>query len=145
MFKMGLRQGQSWMLLGWTLLLASSGPDLSWKQTIFRWQTTKPFWTKWRIRKLKNVRGKLSKMSRADLEEEYVGDVPKPIKAYEYGARWWFSQNVANDLKLCQGKRYNEVKDDHLGLLPSELPSQGDSNKKHTTRSRSDRRGLPRT
>ena len=64
---------------------------------------------------------KLSKMSRAELEEEY-GSV---IQSYKRFLTMGQGDNVTatmdfEDVKLIW-KRYNEVKDDHLGLLPSEL------------------------
>ena len=71
--------------------------------------------------KVETLEDKLSKMSRAELEEEY-GDV---IQAYKRFTNMGQGDTILakwdmNDLKLLW-KRYNEVKDDHLGLLPSEL------------------------
>lgn len=71
--------------------------------------------------KVETLEDKLSKLSRAELEEEY-GDV---IQAYKRFTNMGQGDTILakwdmNDLKLLW-KRYNEVKDDHLGLLPSEL------------------------
>lgn len=71
--------------------------------------------------KVETLEEKLSKMSRAELEEEY-GSV---IQSYKRFLTMGQGDNVTatmdfEDVKLIW-KRYNEVKDDHLGLLPSEL------------------------
>jgi hypothetical protein len=71
--------------------------------------------------KVETLEEKLSKMSRAELEEEY-GTV---IQSYKRFLTMGQGDNVTatmdyEDVKLIW-KRYNEVKDDHLGLLPSEL------------------------
>ena len=113
---------QSWDAASGTYLPPSSGTDLSWKQTIsLGWQKRQAILNKVKNPKVKTLEEKLSKMSRAELEEEY-GDVIQAYKRYtNMGqgdailAKW-----DMNDLKLLW-KRYNEVKDDHLGLLPSEL------------------------
>ena len=105
-----------------TYLPPSSGSDLSWKQTVsLGWQKRQAILNKVKNPKVETLEEKLSKMSRAELEEEY-GDVIQAYKRYtNMGqgdailAKW-----DMNDLKLLW-KRYNEVKDDHLGLLPSEL------------------------
>lgn len=105
-----------------TYLPPSSGSDLSWKQTTsLGWQKRQAILNKVKNPKVETLEEKLSKMSRAELEEEY-GDVIQAYKRYtNMGqgdailAKW-----DMNDLKLLW-KRYNEVKDDHLGLLPSEL------------------------
>lgn len=113
---------QSWDAASGTYLPPSSGSDLSWKQTIsLGWQKRQAILNKVKNPKVETLEEKLSKMSRAELEEEY-GDVIQAYKRYtNMGqgdailAKW-----DMNDLKLLW-KRYNEVKDDHLGLLPSEL------------------------
>lgn len=113
---------QSWDAASGTYLPPSSGTDLSWKQTIsLGWQKRQAVLNKVKSPKVETFEDKLSKMSRAELEEEY-GDVIQAYKRYtNMGqgdailAKW-----DMNDLKLLW-KRYNEVKDDHLGLLPSEL------------------------
>ena len=71
--------------------------------------------------KVETLEDKLSKMSRAELEEEY-GDVIQAYKRFTNMGQGdaILSKWDMNDLKLLW-KRYNEVKDDHLGLLPSEL------------------------
>ena len=100
----------------------SSGTDLSWKQTIsLGWQKRQAVLNKVKNPKVETLEDKLSKMSRAELEEEY-GDV---IQAYKRFTNMGQGDTILakwdmNDLKLLW-KRYNEVKDDHLGLLPSEL------------------------
>ena len=105
-----------------TYLPPSSGTDLSWKQTIsLGWQKRQAVLNKVKNPKVETFEDKLSKMSRAELEEEY-GDV---IKAYKRFTNMGQGDTILakwdmNDLKLLW-KRYNEVKDDHLGLLPSEL------------------------
>lgn len=113
---------QSWDAASGTYLPPSSGTDLLWKQTIsLGWQKRQDILNKVKNPKVETLEEKLSKMSRAELEEEY-GDVIQAYKRYtNMGqgdailAKW-----DMNDLKLLW-KRYNEVKDDHLGLLPSEL------------------------
>ena len=113
---------QSWDAASGTYLPPSNGADLSWKQTIsLGWQKRQAILNKVKNPKVETLEEKLSKMSRAELEEEY-GDVIQAYKRYtNMGqgdailAKW-----DMNDLKLLW-KRYNEVKDDHLGLLPSEL------------------------
>lgn len=113
---------QSWDAASGTYLPPSSGSDLSWKQTVsLGWQKRQAILNKVKNPKVETLEEKLSKMSRAELEEEY-GDVIQAYKRYtNMGqgdailAKW-----DMNDLKLLW-KRYNEVKDDHLGLLPSEL------------------------
>ena len=113
---------QSWDAASGTYLPPSSGSDLSWKQTTsLGWQKRQAILNKVKNPKVETLEEKLSKMSRAELEEEY-GDVIQAYKRYtNMGqgdailAKW-----DMNDLKLLW-KRYNEVKDDHLGLLPSEL------------------------
>ena len=113
---------QSWDAASGTYLPPSSGVDLSWKQTVsLGWKKRQANLNKVKNPKVETLEDKLSKMSRAELEEEY-GDVIQAYKRYtNMGqgdailAKW-----DMNDLKLLW-KRYNEVKDDHLGLLPSEL------------------------
>ena len=113
---------QSWDADSGTYLPPSSGTDLSWKQTIsLGWQKRQAVLNKVKNPKVETFEDKLSKMSRAELEEEY-GDV---IKAYKRFTNMGQGDTILakwdmNDLKLLW-KRYNEVKDDHLGLLPSEL------------------------
>ena len=113
---------QSWDATSGTYLPPSSGSDLSWKQTIsLGWQKRQAILNKVKNPKVKTLEDKLSKMSRAELEEEY-GDV---IQAYKRFTNMGQGDTILakwdmNDLKLLW-KRYNEVKDDHLGLLPSEL------------------------
>ena len=113
---------QSWDAASGTYLPPSSGTDLSWKQTIsLGWQKRQAVLNKVKNPKVETFEDKLSKMSRAELEEEY-GDV---IKAYKRLTNMGQGDTILakwdmNDLKLLW-KRYNEVKDDHLGLLPSEL------------------------
>ena len=113
---------QSWDATSGTYLPPSSGTDLSWKQTIsLGWQKRQAVLNKVKNPKVETFEDKLSKMSRAELEEEY-GDV---IKAYKRFTNMGQGDTILakwdmNDLKLLW-KRYNEVKDDHLGLLPSEL------------------------
>ena len=113
---------QSWDAASGTYLPPSSGVDLSWKQTVsLGWQKRQANLNKVKNPKVETLEDKLSKMSRAELEEEY-GDVIQAYKRFTTMgqgdvvlAKW-----DMNDLKLLW-KRYNEVKDDHLGLLPSEL------------------------
>lgn len=113
---------QSWDAASGTYLPPSSGVDLSWKQTVsLGWQKRQAILNKVKNPKVETLEDKLSKMSRAELEEEY-GDV---IKAYKRLTNMGQGDTILakwdmNDLKLLW-KRYNEVKDDHLGLLPSEL------------------------
>ena len=113
---------QSWDATSGTYLPPSNGADLSWKQTIsLGWQKRQAVLNKVKNPKVETLEEKLSKMSRAELEEEY-GDV---IKAYKRFTNMGQGDTILakwdmNDLKLLW-KRYNEVKDDHLGLLPSEL------------------------
>ena len=113
---------QSWDAASGTYLPPSSGTDLSWKQTIsLGWQKRQAVLNKVKNPKVETFEDKLSKMSRAELEEEY-GDV---IQAYKRFTNMGQGDTILakwdmNDLKLLW-KRYNEVKDDHLGLLPSEL------------------------
>lgn len=113
---------QSWDAASGTYLPPSSGTDLSWKQTIsLGWQKRQAVLNKVKNPKVETFEDKLSKMSRAELEEEY-GDV---IKAYKRFTNMGQGDTILakwdmNDLKLLW-KRYNEVKDDHLGLLTSEL------------------------
>ena len=113
---------QSWDAASGTYLSPSSGSDLSWKQTIsLGWQKRQAVLNKVKNPKVETFEDKLSKMSRAELEEEY-GDV---IQAYKRFTNMGQGDTILakwdmNDLKLLW-KRYNEVKDDHLGLLPSEL------------------------
>ena len=113
---------QSWDAASGTYLPPSSGTDLSWKQTIsLRWQKRQAILNKVKNPKVKTLEEKLSKMSRAELEEEY-GTV---IQSYKRFLTMGQGDNVTatmdfEDVKLIW-KRYNEVKDDHLGLLPSEL------------------------
>ena len=105
-----------------TYLPPSSGTDLSWKQTIsLGWQKRQAILNKVKNPKVETLEEKLSKMSRAELEEEY-GTV---IQSYKRFLTMGQGDNVTatmdfEDVKLIW-KRYNEVKDDHLGLLPSEL------------------------
>ena len=94
--------------------------------------------------KVETLEEKLSKMSRAELEEEY-GTV---IQSYKRFLTMGQGDNVTatmdfEDVKLIW-KRYNEVKDDHLGLLPSELAKVDPKFKKHIDAmdQRSVRRGL---
>lgn len=113
---------QSWDAASGTYLPPSNGADLSWKQTIsLGWQKRQAVLNKVKNPKVETFEDKLSKMSRAELEEEY-GDV---IQAYKRFTNMGQGDTILakwdmNDLKLLW-KRYNEVKDDHLGLLPSEL------------------------
>ena len=113
---------QSWDAASGTYLPPSNGADLSWKQTIsLGWQKRQAVLNKVKNPKVETFEDKLSKMSRAELEEEY-GDV---IQAYKRFTNMGQGDAILakwdmNDLKLLW-KRYNEVKDDHLGLLPSEL------------------------
>ena len=113
---------QSWDAASGTYLPPSSGTDLSWKQTIsLGWQKRQAILNKVKNPKVKTLEEKLSKMSRAELEEEY-GTV---IQSYKRFLTMGQGDNVTatmdfEDVKLIW-KRYNEVKDDHLGLLPSEL------------------------
>ena len=113
---------QSWDAASGTYLPPSSGSDLSWKQTIsLGWQKRQAILNKLKNPKVETLEEKLSKMSRAELEEEY-GSV---IQSYKRFLTMGQGDNVTatmdfEDVKLIW-KRYNEVKDDHLGLLPSEL------------------------
>lgn len=113
---------QSWDAASGTYLPPSSGSDLSWKQTIsLGWQKRQATLNKVKNPKVETLEEKLSKMSRAELEEEY-GSV---IQSYKRFLTMGQGDNVTatmdfEDVKLIW-KRYNEVKDDHLGLLPSEL------------------------
>lgn len=113
---------QSWDAASGTYLPPSSGTNLSWKQTIsLGWQKRQAILNKVKNPKVKTLEEKLSKMSRAELEEEY-GTV---IQSYKRFLTMGQGDNVTatmdfEDVKLIW-KRYNEVKDDHLGLLPSEL------------------------
>ena len=113
---------QSWDAASGTYLPSSSGTDLSWKQTIsLGWQKRQAVLNKVKNPKVETLEEKLSKMSRAELEEEY-GSV---IQSYKRFLTMGQGDNVTatmdfEDVKLIW-KRYNEVKDDHLGLLPSEL------------------------
>lgn len=113
---------QSWDAASGTYLPPSSGTDLSWKQTIsLGWQKRQAVLNKVKNPKVETLEEKLSKMSRAELEEEY-GSV---IQSYKRFLTMGQGDNVTatmdfEDVKLIW-KRYNEVKDDHLGLLPSEL------------------------
>ena len=113
---------QSWDAASGTYLPPSSGSDLSWKQTIsLGWQKRQAVLNKVKNPKVETLEDKLSKMSRAELEEEY-GDVIQAYKRFTNMGQGdaILSKWDINDLKLLW-KRYNEVKDDHLGLLPSEL------------------------
>lgn len=113
---------QSWDAASGTYLPPSSGSDLSWKQTIsLGWQKRQAVLNKVKNPKVETLEDKLSKMSRAELEEEY-GDVIQAYKRFTTMGQGdvVLSKWDMNDLKLLW-KRYNEVKDDHLGLLPSEL------------------------
>ena len=113
---------QLWDAASGTYLPPSSGTDLSWKQTIsLGWQKRQAVLNKVKNPKVETLEEKLSKMSRAELEEEY-GSV---IQSYKRFLTMGQGDNVTatmdfEDVKLIW-KRYNEVKDDHLGLLPSEL------------------------
>ena len=113
---------QSWDAASGTYLPPSSGVDLSWKQTVsLGWQKRQAILNKVKNPKVETLEDKLSKMSHAELEEEYGG----VIQAYKRFTTMGqgdviLSKWDMNDLKLLW-KRYNEVKDDHLGLLPSEL------------------------
>ena len=113
---------QSWDAASGTYLPPSNGADLSWKQTIsLGWQKRQAVLNKVKNPKVETLEEKLSKMSRAELEEEY-GSV---IQSYKRFLTMGQGDNVTatmdyEDVKLIW-KRYNEVKDDHLGLLPSEL------------------------
>ena len=113
---------QSWDAASGTYLPPSSGSDLSWKQTTsLGWQKRQAILNKVKNPKVETLEEKLSKMSRAELEEEY-GSV---IQSYKRFLTMGQGDNVTatmdfEDVKLIW-KRYNEVKDDHLGLLPSEL------------------------
>lgn len=113
---------QSWDAASGTYLPPSSGSDLSWKQTIsLGWQKRQAILNKVKNPKVETLEEKLSKMSRAELVEEY-GSV---IQSYKRFLTMGQGDNVTatmdfEDVKLIW-KRYNEVKDDHLGLLPSEL------------------------
>ena len=113
---------QSWDAASGTYLPPSSGVDLSWKQTVsLGWKKRQAILNKVKNPKVETLEDKLSKMSRAELEEEYGDVIQAYIRFTNMGqgdailAKW-----DMNDLKLFW-KRYNEVKDDHLGLLPSEL------------------------
>ena len=113
---------QSWDAASGTYLPPSSGVDLSWKQTVsLGWKKRQAILNKVKNPKVETLEDKLSKMSRAELEEEYGDVIQAYIRFTNMGqgdailAKW-----DINDLKLLW-KRYNEVKDDHLGLLPSEL------------------------
>lgn len=113
---------QSWDAASGTYLPPSSGSDLSWKQTIsLGWQKRQAILNKVKNPKVETLDEKLSKMSRAELEEEY-GDVIQAYKRFTTMGQGdvVLSKWDMNDLKLLW-KRYNEVKNDHLGLLPSEL------------------------
>lgn len=113
---------QSWDAASGTYLPPSSGTDLSWKQTIsLGWQKRQAVLNKVKNPKVETLEDKLSKISRAELEEEY-GDVIQAYKRFTNMGQGdaILSKWDMNDLKLLW-KRYNEVKDDHLGLLPSEL------------------------
>ena len=113
---------QSWDAASGTYLPPSSGSDLSWKQTIsLGWQKRQAVLNKVKSPKVETLEDKLSKMSRAELEEEY-GDVIQAYKRFTTMGQGdvVLSKWDMNDLKLLW-KRYNEVKNDHLGLLPSEL------------------------
>lgn len=116
------KAAQSWDAASGTYLPPSSGSDLSWKQTIsLGWQKRQAILNKVKNPKVETLEEKLSKMSRAELEEEY-GSV---IQSYKRFLTMGQGDNVTatmdfEDVKLIW-KRYNEVKDDHLGLLPSEL------------------------
>ena len=113
---------QSWDAASGTYLPPSNGADLSWKQTIsLGWQKRQAILNKVKNPKVETLDEKLSKMSRAELEEEY-GSV---IQSYKRFLTMGQGDNVTatmdfEDVKLIW-KRYNEVKNDHLGLLPSEL------------------------
>ena len=113
---------QSWDAASGTYLPPSNGADLSWKQTIsLGWQKRQAILNKVKNPKVETLDEKLSKMSRAELEEEY-GSV---IQSYKRFLTMGQGDNVTatmdfEDVKLIW-KRYNEVKDEHLGLLPSEL------------------------
>ena len=113
---------QSWDATSGTYLPPSNGADLSWKQTIsLGWQKHQAILNKVKNPKVETLEDKLSKMSHAELEEEYGG----VIQAYKRFTTMGQGDVVLskwdmNDLKLLW-KRYNEVKDDHLGLSPSEL------------------------
>ena len=113
---------QSWYATSGTYLPPSNGADLSWKQTIsLGWQKRQAVLNKVKNPKVETLEEKLSKMSRAELEEEY-GSV---IQSYKRFLTMGQGDNVTatmdyEDVKLIW-KRYNEVKNDHLGLLPSEL------------------------
>ena len=113
---------QSWDAASGTYLPPSNGADLSWKQTIsLGWQKRQDILNKVKNPKVETLEEKLSKMSRAELEEEY-GTV---IQSYKRFLTMGQGDNVTatmdyEDVKLIW-KRYNEVKNDHLGLLPSEL------------------------
>ena len=113
---------QSWDAASGTYLPPSNGADLSWRQTIsLGWQKRQAILNKVKNPKVETLEEKLSKMSRAELEEEY-GTV---IQSYKRFLTMGQGDNVTatmdyEDVKLIW-KRYNEVKDDHLGLLPSEL------------------------
>lgn len=113
---------QSWDAASGTYLPPSSGVDLSWKQTVsLGWQKRQANLNKVKNPKVETLEDKLSKMSRAELEEEY-GDVIQAYKRFTTMGQGdvVLSKWDMNDLKLLW-KRYNEVKNDHLGLLPSEL------------------------
>ena len=113
---------QSWDAASGTYLPPSSGVDLSWKQTVsLGWQKRQANLNKVKNPKVETLEDKLSKMSRAELEEEY-GDVIQAYKRFTTMGQGdvVLSKWDMNDLKLLW-KRYNEVKDDHLGLSPSEL------------------------
>ena len=65
-----------------TYLPPSSGSDLSWKQTIsLRWQKRQAILNKVKNPKVETLEEKLSKMSRAELEEEY-GTVIQSYKRF---------------------------------------------------------------
>lgn len=113
---------QSWDAASGTYLPPSNGTDLSWKQTIsLGWQKRQAILNKLKNPKVETFEEKLLKMSHAELEEEY-GSVIQAYKRFTNMGQGdvILSKWDINDLKLLW-KRYNEVKDDHLGLLPSEL------------------------
>ena len=113
---------QSWDAASGTYLPPSNGADLSWKQTIsLGWQKRQAVLNKVKNPKVETLEEKLSKMSRAELEEEY-GSV---IQSYKRFLTMGQGDNVTATMDYegvqLSWKRYNEVKNDHLGLLPSEL------------------------
>ena len=84
----------------------SSGVDLSWKQTVsLGWQKRQANLNKVKNPKVETLEDKLSKMSRAELEEEY-GDVIQVYKRFTTMGQGdvVLSKWDMNDLKLLWKK-----------------------------------------